>query len=214
MGEAKRKARHLTGRSWAEGKISVIANGVHCFDWSGTREDAIELQKEYLARAGELGIPAHSYAKRAAGYLMVFGAPKLGEPRLMPNGFGEKWTAEDVALNRLAVLWLVLREHVPNTGQKVEDVLPGKHLGAIFSGDRDAMLEYTEREQRGLSSPDEQFQMMVAVDRAPYLLDPDKAVSINEGDMYRLAKGSCPEALGADTIYVPGFRAMPLKPTP
>ena len=49
MGEAKRKARHQAGRSWAEGKISVIANEVHCFDWSGTREDAIELQKRYLA---------------------------------------------------------------------------------------------------------------------------------------------------------------------
>ena len=49
MGEAKRKARHLSGRTWAQGKISVIANEVHCFDWSGTREDAIDLQKRYLA---------------------------------------------------------------------------------------------------------------------------------------------------------------------
>jgi hypothetical protein len=190
MGEAKRKAQHLTGRSWAEGKISVIANGTHCFDWSGTREDAIELQKDYLDAVNALGINAQSYAKRAAGYLMVFGAPKVDEPRLMPSAFGEKWTPEDVALNRLGVLWLVLREHIPNTGDKVEDVFPGKHLGAILSGDRDALLEETEREQRGQKFTNEQFQMMVAVDRAPYLLDPDKAVPINEGDMYRLAKGA------------------------
>ena len=109
----------------------------------------------------------------------------------------------DVELNRIAVLWLVLREHIPNTGNKVEDVFVGQHLGAMFTGDRDAMLEYTEREQRGQRSPEEQFQMMVAVDRAPYLLDPDEAVRINEGDMYRLAKGHCPDGLGEDTIYVP-----------
>ena len=54
MGEAKRKARHLSGRTWAQGKISVIANEVHCFDWSGTREDAIDLQKRYLARINTL----------------------------------------------------------------------------------------------------------------------------------------------------------------
>ena len=182
MGEAKRKARHLSGRTWAQGKISVIANEVHCFDWSGTREDAIDLQKRYLARANALGIPAFSYSERVVGYLVVFGMPKVGEPRLMPDGFGEPWSAEDVEMYRLAVLWRVLREHVPNTGEKVEDVLPGKHLGAMFTGDRDALLEETEREQRGQRPSGQQHvQMMVAADREPYLLNPDDAVRHQRG---------------------------------
>ena len=70
MGEAKRKARHLSGRTWTQGKISVIANEVHCFDWSGTREDAIDLQKRYLdagQRSGHPGVQLFRARGRLSG---------------------------------------------------------------------------------------------------------------------------------------------------
>ena len=203
MGEARRKARHQAGRAWAKGAIKVVANGVECFDWNGTREDAVDLQKRYLAAVNGLGLDARSYAKRAAGYLMVFGAPKAGEPRLMPNGFGAPWESVDVEMNRNAVLWLALREHIPNTGNRLEDVFVGKSLVVMFTGDREALLEETEREQRGQKFTNEQFQMMVAVLNERYLLNPDDAVGVLEADLYRLARGHCPDGFGEDTIHVP-----------
>jgi hypothetical protein len=130
--------------------------------------------------------------------------PKVGEPRLMPKGFGEPWAAADVELYRLAVLWRVLREHVPDTGNKLEDVFVGKVLMVMFTGDRDVLLEDTEREQRGLPlSGQPAVEMMVAVSRKDYLLNPDDAVGISERDLYVLARGHCPEGLGDDTVYVP-----------
>ena len=130
--------------------------------------------------------------------------PKAGEPRLMPDGFGEPWSAEDVEMYRLAVLWLVLREHVPNTGDKVEDVLPRQSTwGDVHGRSRRPAGRDRARATRPASLRAAAVQMMVAADRAPYLLDPDNAVGINEGEMYRLARGSCPEGFGDDTIYVP-----------
>lgn len=66
-------------RTWAMGAIKIVANGAECFGWVGTKNEAIELQKGYLDVIGALPlisqIPerpnAHSYAVRAAGYLMA-----------------------------------------------------------------------------------------------------------------------------------------------
>jgi hypothetical protein len=203
MGEAKRKAQRQAEHTWAKGALKVVANDVECFDWSGTRQDAIKLQKRYLDVVNGLGINATSYARRAAGYLMVFGAPKAGQPRLCPDGFGEPWQSADVELNRAATLWLAFHEHVPNTGQRVEDIFVGKELFVMFIGDREELLAETEREQRGQPFSGEQFQMAVGVANENYRLDPDDAVCMNEGDLIVMAKGKCPDGLGDGSIYVP-----------
>jgi hypothetical protein len=185
MGEAKRKARAraaLSSRSWAKGALVVVANDTRCHDWNGTRQD-IELQQRYLSCVNALGINAQSYARRAAGYRMAFGPPIAGQPRLTPSGFGEPWETADVELSRLAVLWLGLREHVPNTGQKVEDIFVGKVLEIRFVGDRAQVLAETEREQNGQPFSGGEFQMMVGVAAGDYLLQ------LVEGDIRGLGWG-------------------------
>ncbi len=202
MGEAKRKARQQAGRPWAQGSLKVVANKVECFDWRGTRDDAVALQKQYLAAVNTLGVDAQSYGRRAAGYLMAFGPPKVGEPRLTPSGFGEPWAEVDVDLNKGAVLWSVLREHIPNTGAKVEDVFVGKKLLAMFNGDREAILAETERERRGEPFSGDDFQMMVAVLSENYPLDPAEAVAMSEEEFCELAYGKgLPDRAGE--IYLP-----------
>lgn len=82
MGEAKRKAAaraHAAGaRSWATGFVVVWANDAECFNWSGTKQDAINLQKKFLDAANTLGIECQSYATEAACYAMTFGMPQAG----------------------------------------------------------------------------------------------------------------------------------------
>ena len=121
----------------------------------------------------------------------------------MPNGFSEPWERTDVEMNRIAVLWLALREHVPDTGNRLEDVFVGKQLVVLFTGDREGLLEETEREQRGQPFSNEQFQMMVAVASDRYLLNPDDAVCMNEGELWRLAEATYPDELGNGSIHVP-----------
>jgi hypothetical protein len=204
MGEAKRKAQHPTGRTWATGALKIVANDVECFNWSGTKQDAIELQKGYLDVVNSMGINAKSYAARAAGYLMTFGMPKVGEPHLNPTGFGTPWESVDVELHRVAVLWLALREHVPNTGKKLEDVFVGKELEITFTGDREEILAETERELRGQPFTGETFQMMAAIINEKYRLNPDEAVCMSGGDLFTLAVGECPEGLREGcSVYVP-----------
>jgi hypothetical protein len=198
MGEAKRKAQARAGRPWAKGALKVIANGVECFDWHGTRQDAVDLQKKYLGCVNALGVDAQSYGKRAVGYLMAFGAPVAGQPRLCPSGFGEPWDAVDVELNKLAALWLGLREHIPDTGTKVEDIFVGKVLAIIFNCDRDLLLEETRREFEGLPFTGGEFQMMVGTVE-PYLLDPAEAIAMPDND---LGMAGSPQARG-EPILVP-----------
>ena len=68
MGEAKR--RRLAGeaphtRAWAIGSMTIGANNVEWFEWSGTKQDAIALQKRYLETVNVLvPVSAESYAKR------------------------------------------------------------------------------------------------------------------------------------------------------
>jgi sRNA-binding protein len=95
MGEAKRKAAaraHAAGaRSWAIGFVVVWAN-----DWSGTKQDAINLQKKFLDAANTLGIECQSYATEAACYAMTFGMPQAGAEDYRPSRFGEAWDANEV----------------------------------------------------------------------------------------------------------------------
>jgi hypothetical protein len=125
MGEAKRKARTVVSRTWAAGSIRVIANNKDCFVWSGTRDEAVTLQKGYLEVMNTLGIDRQSYAKRAAAYLMMYGMPQAGDIDHRPSNLGHLWANIDVELYKSAVLWLALREHVPDKGVKVEDIFVG-----------------------------------------------------------------------------------------
>jgi hypothetical protein len=52
-----------------------------------------------------------SYAKRSAGYLMVFGMPQPGDPDRRPSAKpGDIWAEDEIAIVRAAILWLALRE--------------------------------------------------------------------------------------------------------
>src|SRR4051812_30655775 len=107
MGEAKRRKElaklnpsALPTRSWAIGALTVIANDIFCFRWEGTHADALKLSQQYEAtsndlRLWELRMPVsrygrsvpESYAVRAAGYLMCFGMPKVGELHRRPSNY-------------------------------------------------------------------------------------------------------------------------------
>jgi hypothetical protein len=202
MGEAKRKAQHQTKRTWATGKLRMEANDVHCFDWIGTRQDAVDLQRRYLDVVNSMGIDAKSYAARAAGYLMAFGMPTVGEPDRRPSNFGNPWDRANIELYRAAVLWSALREHVPDTGQRLEDVFVGKSLLVVFIGDKKEILDDTVRELKGQPFSDGHFTMTAAVIEN-YKLDPDKAVCMQMRDLLALAGRTCPDGLRDDLIYVP-----------
>ena len=45
MGEAKRKKALAATRTWAKGSIKIEANEQSCFEWTGTKDEAIKLQK-------------------------------------------------------------------------------------------------------------------------------------------------------------------------
>jgi hypothetical protein len=220
MGEAKRRkaaARAAnTSRTSATGRIEVMANGHECFIWTRTQQDAIELQKRYLKTMNAAS--SVSYARRAAGYLMAFGMPKPGDKDRRPSNFGNPWTENDIALYRAAVLWLALRQHIPNTGQKVEDVFVGKILVVTFNGCKEQILNDTVRELKGESFkdrrdvgpvelgtplPENQFQMMAAVLDHNHRLDPRHAVSRTLADLLTLAGKSPPHQFASDLIYVP-----------
>lgn len=223
MGEAKR--RRIAGemphtRAWATGSITIIANNVECFGWIGTRRAAVEMQKQYLEAINTLvPISARSYAKRAAGYLMAYGMPSAGDVDLRPSNHGNRWNQIDIDLYKHAVLWLALREHIPNTGRKLEDVFVGKALVVMFNGDKEQILADTARELGGYSfegrkdaghvdpsTPlaEDQFQMMVAVQDENYRLDPRDAISMPEADLFALA-GKPLNCGDDDMVYVPGI---------
>jgi hypothetical protein len=211
MGEAKRKAaaraRASASRSWMTGKIEIYANDMECFTWSGTRDEAIAVQKRYLDGMNKLGVNCHSYAVRTAGYLMAFGMPKVGDQYRGPTGFGQPLDSGDIELYKAAILWLVMREHIPNKGLKTEDVFVGKVLMVTFNGDKKAVLESTMRELRGEPFDEkEQFQMMVAVLDADHRLDPKDAIGTTNGELFALAGDPLPPdaaAFAREPIYVP-----------
>jgi hypothetical protein len=130
-----------------------------------------------------------------------------------------------------------LREHIPNTGQKLEDVFVGKALVVMFNGDRERILADTARELGGESfagrkdaghvdpdTPlgDDQFQMMVAVLDDDYRLNPRDAVSMLTGDLCALAgKPLSDSTMASEPVYVPRIPidateadAIPLAPIP
>ena len=202
MGEARRRRAAGALRIWAMGAIEVMANERPCFDWVGTRDEAIELQRRYLdAVSAASPHGAHSYAKRAAGYLIAYGLPTAGDPDHRPSSRGQPWGAGEVEIYKAAVLWLALREHIPNTGRKVEDVFAGKALAVMFNGDARLVLDATARELRGEPFDDrDQFTMTVGVREDHYKLDPRLAVSIPMADLCKLAgKPPLPDGL----VYVP-----------
>jgi len=223
----EREGKTVTTRTWAMGAIKVVANDVECFEWSGTKQEAVALQQAYLDTTNALlsisgireRLSAHSYAKRAAGYLMAYGMPKAGDADLRPSNHGNRWNQTDIDLYKSAILWLALREHIPNTGQKLEDVFVGKALVVMFNGDRERILADTARELGGESfagrkdaghvdpgTPlaEDQFQMMVAVLDHDYRLDPRDAVSMLTSDLCALAgKPLSDSTIASEPIYVP-----------
>lgn len=102
-----------------------------------------------------------------------------------------------------AILWAVLHEHVPATGQKVEDIFVGKQLEVRLVGNREQILAETEREQRGEPFSGASQTMMVAVANENYPLNPDDAVAMNERELFTLARGKFPNGIRDDSIYVP-----------
>lgn len=206
MGEAKRKARLATVRTWARGAIKIVANNVECFDWSGTREDAADLCNSFLATlaANHVQISADSYARRAAGYLMAFGVPKEGEPDLRPSNFGQHWTCTEITMQRWAILWMAMQERIPTTGERIEDFFVGKSMFVPLDVNREQILEETAREQEGKPFTGGEFQMKVGVADYNYALDPSKAICMSEADLFSLAKGEpYPAGLRDDGVYVP-----------
>ena len=172
-----------TNRTWAQGSISVVANDHDCFRWPGTYQDAIELQKRWLAECDQIyALGAQSVARRAAGYMMVHGMPVPGDVDLRPSHAGEKWSLAEVEVYKRAVLWLALREHVPNTGTKLEDVFVGKQIVVCFKGDHAEILAQTRTETITDADLDDcnkpsltgagEFTMIVGVDKDYFRLDP------------------------------------------
>ena len=175
MGEAKRRrAAADTPRSWATGLIKVTVNGVEAFEWSGTRDEAVDLQKRYLA-AVAIASPfsVESFAARSAGYLITYGMPKAGDLDRRPSSLGSLWAQGDIDVLRASILWAALHEHIPNSGQKLDGAFVGKVIVVEFSGDARSMLEETARELCGQPFSGEKFQMMVAVLDDDYRLDPN-----------------------------------------
>ena len=171
---ATRQAEQRTPRTWAKGQLIVTANGVECFNWIGTQGDAVALQKSYLDQLNAAApIPAKEYADQAV-YSMIMhgGPPQIGEKDL---------TADDVELIRDAVLWLALREHIPDTGLKIEDALANLVLEARFTGDRDKI----GRAKRGEEVDFLEFELLV-VPRDDYRLNPSEAVSISGRELFAI----------------------------
>jgi hypothetical protein len=207
MGEAKRKVKLATKRSWLTGSIKIEANEQSCFAWSGTKDEAIKLQKDYLQAVETWTIvSADSYAKRVAGYLIAFGMPKVGDSDQRPSMLGQSWTEEEIAKLQTAILWMVLHERVPNEpGQRVEDIFAGKSLIMALHGDKRQMLAETMRELNGEAFTNEAFTMMVGV-LGDFRLDPDAAVTMPFRDLH-VAAGYPPLEIDSklyhDIAYVP-----------
>ena len=175
MGEAKRKRRlqkwarareTRSPRTWAKGQIIVTANGVECFNWIGTQAEAVALQKRYLDTLNAFGVPVLEDAERTIFAMLDHGRP----PQIGQDGL----TSADVEAIRDVVLWRVLREHIPDTGFRIEDALADLVLEARFTGDRDLI----RRARRGEDVEVEwELQVLPASERATHpFVKTEKAV--------------------------------------
>ena len=172
-------------RPWAKGQLVVTTNGIKCFDWIGTRTEAIALQRRYFDRLDAAGADAKEYAERVIRSLIAHGGP----PQIGQKDFDGVVTDADIALIRDAVLWKALREHVPDTGLKLEDVIANAKFEIQYSGDRDLIL----RAQQG--ETDHVWHEMEVRLFGICLLNPAEAVSIPGRDLFTLADPSdldCP----------------------
>ena len=159
-------------RPWGKGRIIVTANGAECFDWTGTHGEAVALQRRYLDTLNVTPIPAQAFADRAVFSLIANGGPpQVGQDDL---------TSDDVEALRNAVLWVILREHIPDTGFKIEDALANTTLEAQFTGDRDLILRAIRGEH-----VEPEFELQV-IPRGRFFLDPREAVSISGIDLFNL----------------------------
>jgi hypothetical protein len=124
-------------RSWAKGAFTVFANGVECFSWTGTKQDAIDVQKRCLEIVGALGIPPDRYAEQAASYLIAYGVPAAGDADRRPSGLSDQqWSADEALCFRYSILRAALREHTSAAGQRIEDVFVGRRFEIRFKGDQ------------------------------------------------------------------------------
>ncbi len=154
MGEARRR------RALEVGTIHIEANHREFFNWTGTQSDAIELQKQYLAAANVTGADTRLSVRTA----LVHGMPEPGTPdHRADSPLGSVFDRNEVVLYKAAILWLVLREHILDTGLKVEDVFVGKELIALFEGNPQAIAEHTRRETLGLPQEEYAFAMKVGM---------------------------------------------------
>ena len=136
---------------------------------------------------------------------MCHGMPKPGDVDLRPSHAGERWSLAEVEVYKRAVLWLALREHVPNTGTKFEDVFVGKQVLVWFKGDRDEILAQTKTETLADASLDDcnkssttgagEFTMMVGIDKDYFRLDPSKAIEISFFELIKLSGKTPPTIL-------------------
>jgi hypothetical protein len=131
--------------------------------------------------------------------------PRAGDIDRRPSHFGKPWKGDEIELYKAAVLWLALRQHLPNTAEKLEDVFVGKSLLVKFIGEAKGVLENTTRELRGEPFSKEKFQMMAAVLDERHRLDPRQAVSMKNADLFALAGKpvASDDRFADDLIHVP-----------
>ena len=207
MGEAKRKkaagSNPPAERTWAKGSLRVEANGELCFEWTGTRADAADLQRRYLNAANSVkftGLTAKSLAKRVAGYLMMFGMPRVGDPDQRPGSLGAVWQIHDIALYRAAVVWMTMQEFVASEGRKIEELFVGSSILVMLEGDRDQILKDT---LHGHPFGGHDFKM-IAAEIGEYLLDLDEAIPVSMRDLCTImGRQPLPEDLPDEPVYVP-----------
>jgi hypothetical protein len=129
-------------RTWAKGAFTVFANGVECFSWTGTKQDAIDVQKYCLETTGALGIPPDRYAAQAASYLIAYGLPAAGDADRRPSGLSDlQWSAGEALCFKHAILRAALRERASDVagqdaGQRIEDMFAGRRFEIRFKGDQ------------------------------------------------------------------------------
>jgi hypothetical protein len=173
------------------------------FSWQGTRQDMADIMASFKATAAAHGWSPESYAKRAAAYLMLYGMPAVGDADRRPSNHGHRWDDINVAAYRMAILWLALRETVPDTGYPLINMVVGKAVVVAFSGDRQGLLDDTVREISGQPFSGDEFEMLVGVRDHDVRLDPDEAVAMPERELLTMAGKQVPANHPDDMIYVP-----------
>jgi hypothetical protein len=136
-------------RSWAKGAFTVFANGVECFSWAGTKQDAINVQKRCLETVGALGIPPDRYAHLSASYLIAYGVPAAGDADRRPSGLSDQqWSADEALCFRYSILRSALREHASDAGQRLEDVFAGRRFEVRFTTSSESAIHHKRTNER------------------------------------------------------------------